>query len=209
MNNIYDNLHYTDLHVGRLEHVTFILNTRGLHSHSASRITPLSLQCNLLPGAGGRKDMVRLIPSTVYTPLLYIQMYSEIPTKAGRNPSQVSITCAGRPRCRCLDIGSMHVFELDISTQISLLEVCLSQIITRAVIGHLATSGKGSIFNIFLQVSNVYVKVICSHLLNLPSNLFGGCLPINISSQSDTVKMVTGNHVRGLAHRDRSLLQGV
>jgi hypothetical protein len=44
----------------------------------------------------------------------------------------------------------LHVFELDstweLPLQISLLEVCLSQVITRAVIGHLSVHAKSSRF---------------------------------------------------------------
>jgi hypothetical protein len=44
----------------------------------------------------------------------------------------------------------MHAFELDSTWKfpvpISLLDVCLSQVISRAVIGHLSAGGKGSRF---------------------------------------------------------------
>jgi hypothetical protein len=56
-----------------------------------------------------------------------------------------------RPLCRCLKPGSsMHVFELDSTwifpIQISLLEVCLSWVISSALVGHLSASGKGGRF---------------------------------------------------------------
>jgi hypothetical protein len=94
------------------------LNTQGLQLLLQMDYTYFT-RLNQL--TGGRvfswKNDARLIPSTVYIPLLSIQMYSEIPEPSyfetlavqGRH---LSHTC--RPRRRCLNLGSsMHMFEMD------------------------------------------------------------------------------------------------
>jgi hypothetical protein len=66
---------------------------------------------------------------------------------SGRSPSPVSVTRV-MPLMQVLG-SSIHLFDLDSHGNFDsrgLLEVCLPQVISRAAIGHLSASGKGSKF---------------------------------------------------------------
>jgi hypothetical protein len=146
-------------HKTRLWHGTVILNTQGLQSPRQPDHTPFTLEINgrVICSQTGGHSAERTAPGRFHTHVHPTAFHTNVQwdprTKLFLNTWLAAARCLSRVKVTSMQVfvvSSLHVFELDSTWkfpfEISLLEVCLSQVISRAVIGHLSVCAKGSRF---------------------------------------------------------------